>query len=171
MARRKTKKPAAKGRRSTTAKRVATKPARRTQTTKKPAAKRAKPAARAADPQAAMRALARHIVGVSLGGDDEAILALYAPDVESKEATQPPTVGIDALRAKFAGWRSMTSDASFEPRRVVVDGNVIVIEWVGRVTLAASGRQAELHEVAIHEIRNGKIAREAFFYDPAALAG
>ena len=30
---------------------------------------------------------------------------------------------------------------------------MIVIEWVGRVTLAASGRQAELHEVAVHEIR------------------
>jgi ketosteroid isomerase-like protein len=118
-----------------------------------------------------MRALARHIVDVSLGHDDEAILALYASDIESSEAGQPAAVGIDALRAKFAGWRSMTTDTSFEPRRVLVDGNVIVIEWVGRVTLAASGRQAELHEVAVHEIKNGKIAREAFFYNPAALAG
>jgi ketosteroid isomerase-like protein len=118
-----------------------------------------------------MRALAQHIIDVSLSHDDEAILALYADDVESIEAGQPAASGIEALRAKFAGWRSMTTDNVFEPRRVVVDGNVIVIEWVGRVTLAASGRQAELHEVAVHEIRNGKIAREAFFYDPAALAG
>jgi len=135
-------------------------------------ASRAKSAARsAADPDAAMRALARHIVDVSLGNDDEAILALYAPTIESSEAGQPPSVGLDALRAKFAGWRSMTTDTTFEPRRVVVDGNVIVIEWIGRVTLAASGRRAELHEVAVHEIESGKIAREAFFYNPAALAG
>jgi ketosteroid isomerase-like protein len=118
-----------------------------------------------------MRALARHIVDVSLSNDDEAILGLYAADIESSEAGQPPAVGIEALRAKFAGWRSMTTDNVFEPRRVVVDGTVIVIEWLGRVTLAASGRQAEIHEVAVHEIRNGKIAREAFFYNPAALAG
>ena len=138
---------------------------------KRPSAVAARPAGKAADPNAAMRALARHIVNVSLSNDDEAILALYADDIESSEAGQPAQVGIDALRAKFAGWHSMTTDNVFEPRRVVVDGNVIVIEWVGRVTLAASGRQAELHEVAVHEIRNGRIAREAFFYNPAALAG
>jgi ketosteroid isomerase-like protein len=116
-----------------------------------------------------MRAFARHIVEVTLANDDEATLALYASDVESSEAGQPAAVGLDALRSKFAGWRSLTTDTSFEPRRVCVDGNVIVIEWFGRVTLAASGRRAEMHEVAIHEIRDGKIAREAFFYNPAAL--
>jgi len=172
MARTKTKKKTAPKRAAKKAgpKRTAAAKSRRAGRTKP--APRAKAAARSsAAPDAAMRALARHIVEVSLGNDDEAILALYAPTVESSEAGQPPSVGIDALRAKFAGWRSMTTDTSFEPRRMVVDGNVIVIEWVGRVTLAASGRQAELHEVAVHEIENGKIAREAFFYNPAALAG
>jgi ketosteroid isomerase-like protein len=141
---------------------------------KKPAAKKraaARPARKTGGASTAMRALAQQIIDVSLSHDDEAILGLYADDIESIEAGQPAGIGIDALRAKFAGWRSMTTDNVFEPRRVVVDGNLIVIEWVGRVTLAASGRQAELHEVAVHEIRNGKIAREAFFYNPAALAG
>jgi ketosteroid isomerase-like protein len=118
----------------------------------------------------AMRAFAQRIIDVTIADNDDEILALYADDIESTEAGQPPMVGHDALRSKFAGWRGMVTDTSFEPRRVVVDGNVIVIEWVGRVTLAASGRQAELHEVAVHEIRDGKIAREAFFYNPAALA-
>jgi hypothetical protein len=44
-----------------------------------------------------------------------------------------------------------------------------MIEWVGRVTIAASGKQAELREVAIHEIAKGKIVREAFYYNPASL--
>jgi ketosteroid isomerase-like protein len=134
------------------------------------AAGRNRKPARKVDPTAAMRALAQHIIDVSLGNDDEAILALYADDVESSEAGGPHETGKEALRAKFAGWRNMTTDTAFEPRRVVVDGNLIVIEWVGRVTLAASCRQAELHEVALHEIRDGKIVREAFFYNPAALA-
>jgi len=165
------KKTAAKKTRRTTATKRTTAAKKKPAPKKRASAAAARPAGKAADPNAAMRALARHIVDVSLSNDDEAILALYADDIESSEAGQPAQVGIDALRAKFAGWHSLTTDNVFEPRRVVVDGNVIVIEWVGRVTLAASGRQAELHEVAVHEIRNGKIAREAFFYNPAALAG
>jgi len=141
-------------------------------TAKKKTATRARKKTRAATPRSsdAVRALARRIVAVTAANDDEATLALYAADVESTEQGQPTMRGIDSIRQKFVGWRSMVSAAHFEPRRVCVDGNTIVIEWVGSVTLAASGKQAQLHEVAIHEIRNGKIAREAYFYDPSTLS-
>jgi len=102
--------------------------------------------------------------------DDEGAFALYAADVESIEPGQPPMHGIDAIRQKFAGWRSMVSSARFEPRRVCVDGDTIVIEWLGDVTLAASGKHVRLHEVAIHELHDGRIARELFFYDPSTFA-
>jgi ketosteroid isomerase-like protein len=138
---------------------------------------RAKPARRpAAKPKTRkpaaddMRALARRIVAVTLANDDEATLALYAADVESSEPGQPPLRGVDALRQKFTGWRNMVSEAHFEPRRVCVDGNTIVVEWDGRATLAGSGKTVAMHEVAIHEIRDGKIAREAYFYDPSVFA-
>ncbi len=144
-----------------TAKRAGKRPAKRAATTRRAAG---------GGRNDAMRALAQRIIDVTIADQDDAILALYADDIASTEAGQPPMVGLDALRGKLAGWRSMVTETHFEPRRVAVDGNVIVIEWVGRVTLAASGRQAELHEVAVHEIRDGKIAREAFFYNPAALA-
>jgi uncharacterized protein (TIGR02246 family) len=145
--------------------------AKRSTAKKKPAI-RARRTTRAAAPRSsdAVRALARRIVAVTTASDDEATLALYADDVESTEQGQPTMRGIDSIRQKFAGWRSMVSEAHFEPRRVCVDGNTIVIEWIGRVTLAASGKQAEMHEVAIHEIRDGKIVREAYFYDPSALS-
>jgi ketosteroid isomerase-like protein len=118
----------------------------------------------------AMRALARRIIDLTIKNDDESTLALYAADVESTEMGQPPLRGIDAIRGKFAGWRNMVSDSSFAPRRVCVDGNTIVIEWVGSMTMAGTGKQVEMHEVAIHEIRDGKIAREAYFYNPGAMA-
>ena len=161
-----TKTKAARGKAA--AKRVQAK--RKTVTAKrKPVAKK-KPAAPKRDAAAAQRTLAKRIIAVTARNRDDEIFALYAADVESSEAGQPPQVGLEALRAKYAGWRAMTSATAFEPRRVVVDGNAIVIEWVGRVTLAASGREVEMHEVAVHEIRNGKIAREAFYYNPAVLA-
>jgi uncharacterized protein (TIGR02246 family) len=122
------------------------------------------------DRHAALRALAQRIIDATLANDEDAVLALYADDVESREAGQPPVVGRDAIRAKLEAWRGMVSDAVFQPLNVVVDGHTIVIEWVGRITLAASGRIVELTEVAVHEIANGRIVRERYYYDPALLA-
>lgn len=172
MARTKTRKSVMKVGPKKAAKRVSAKPkaVASARTKPRPKAKPARPARKAADPRTAMRALAQRIIDATLADDDEAILGLYAATIESSEAGQPPAVGLAALRAKYAGWRAMTSDTAFEPLRVCVDGNAIVIEWVGRVTLAASGRQVEMREVAIHEIRGGKIARESFYYNPAVLA-
>jgi len=177
MARAKKRKPVAKAARRKVAKgaasrRATTKPKRAAVKAKTTARTRTtgRPARKASDASTAMRALAQRIVDVTLSDDDEAILGLYAANVESSEAGNPPDVGIEALRAKYVGWRNMTSATAFEPRSVVVDGNVIVIEWLGRVTLAASGRQVDMREVAIHEIRDGKIVREAFYYNPAVLA-
>lgn len=121
------------------------------------------------DRNRALRDLAQRIVDVTISNDDEATLALYAADVESKEANNPASVGIDAIKEKFKGWREMASDATFTPLSVTVDGNTIMIEWQGRVTLAASGRVTDMYEVAVHEIRNGKIAKERFYYDPSTL--
>jgi ketosteroid isomerase-like protein len=121
------------------------------------------------DKNAGLRALAQRIVDLTVANMDEESLALYAHNVESREASNPPMIGVDALREKFKMWRSMVSDAAFLPRSVSADGKTIVIEWDGRVTLAASGRVAELNEVAVHEIENGKIVRERFYYDPAVL--
>jgi ketosteroid isomerase-like protein len=150
--------------RTTTTARAKTRPAR---PAKRGVAKRRPAASSRSD---AMRTLAQRIIDVTIADDDDRILGLYADDIESSEAGQPPMIGIDALRSKLGGWRGMVTDTSFEPRRVLIDGNLIAIEWVGRVTLAASGREAELHEMAVHEIRDGKIVREAFFYNPAVLA-
>jgi ketosteroid isomerase-like protein len=137
---------------------------------KKAVAKQApRPAAARPSPDRAMRDLAKRIIDVTLANDDDAAFALYADNIESAEMGMPPSVGIEAIRQKFAMWRSMVSDAVFQPRRVWVDGNTIIVEWDGRVTLAANGNTVDLPEIAIHEIENGKIARERFYYDPTIL--
>lgn len=123
------------------------------------------------DRNRALRSFAQRIVDVTVANDDHATLALYSDGIESKEANNPASVGLDAIKEKFVMWRGMTSDATFTPRSVVVDGNTIMIEWEGRVTLAATGRVVDLLEVAVHEIRNGQIIKERFYYDPAVLQG
>lgn len=147
-------KPAAK--RGTRAK--AARPARRKPATRRPPA--------AGDP---VRELARRIVELTVNQNDEESFALYSDNVESVEPGMPAAVGIDAIRQKFAMWRSMASDSSWQARNVWVDGNAIIIEWTGRVTFAATGKVADLNEIAIHEVANGKIVRERFYYDRSAL--
>lgn len=121
------------------------------------------------DRNRSLRDIAQRIIDLTIANDDEATLALYADNVESKEANNPPSVGIDAIKEKFTMWRGMVSDSAFTPRSVTLDGHTIMIEWEGRVTLAASGRVAEMNEVAVHEIADGKIVRERYYYDPTAL--
>lgn len=116
-----------------------------------------------------LRELAQRIVDLTIANDEPGMLALYDANVESREAGAEPSVGIEAIKAKFQMWQTMVTDAAFTPVSILADGTTIVIEWSGRVTLAASGRLAQLDEVAVHEIRNGKIVRERFYYDPAVL--
>lgn len=116
-----------------------------------------------------LRDLARRIIEITAANDDKAIFDLYADDVESAEMNMPAMVGIDAIRQKLEGWHSMVSDPKFTATNVWVDGNNIIIEWIGDVTLTATGKRAQLREIAVHEIKNGKIARERYYYDPAAL--
>jgi len=123
------------------------------------------------DRNRSLRDLAQRIIDLTVANDDPATLALYADHIESKEANNPASVGIDAIKQKFAMWRGMVSNAAFTPRSVSADGNMIIIEWAGRVTLAASGRVVDLNEVAVHEIAGGKIVKERFYYDPSVLQG
>ncbi len=143
----------------------AAKPARRKATVPKPARPRTAPAAPAPNP---VRALAQRIVDLTVRHDDVSSFVLYADTVESIEPGQPPFVGIEAIKQKFAGWRAMTTESTWQARNVLVDGNTIAIEWEGHVKFA-TGKEADLKEVAIHEVENGKIVRERFYYDRSAL--
>lgn len=122
----------------------------------------------AAPPRNPVRELAQRIVDLTVKHDDEGSFALYAPNVESIEPGQPPMVGIDAIKQKFAGWRAMAPQSTWRARTVCVEGNTIVIEWTGEVTFA-TGKQATLNEVAVHEVEDGKIVRERFYYDRTAI--
>ena len=139
------------------------KSARRAPARKKSAAK--KPAA------AGLEGLARKIVRMSQGstfGPVE-IRALYNPDAVSVEASGATAQGYAGLEGKMKGWEQMTTSMVSKPRNVWCGRNTICIEWDSTVNLR-DGRSVQLHEVAVHEIKNGKIQSERYYYDPMALA-
>jgi ketosteroid isomerase-like protein len=116
-----------------------------------------------------MRQLAQRIVDVTAAGDEAATLSLYASNVQSTEVGAPPTSGTEALRRKFANWNKRVSRSTWRARNVWIGGNTIIIEWKGHLTLAESGRTVDFDEIAVHEVEQGKIVRERYYYDRSLL--
>jgi ketosteroid isomerase-like protein len=87
----------------------------------------------------------------------------------SIEASGNTATGYAGLEEKMKGWEQMTSSMVANPRNVWTGKNTICIEWDSTVT-TRDGRTVKLVEVAVHEIKNGKIQSERYYYNPAALA-
>lgn len=136
----------------------------------KAAAKKPAPRKAAAKPSAAnpLEALARRIVEATTKPGRLVLKDLYTTDCESQEATGDVHRGYAGLEEKGKGWEKMQRGTVWKARNVLLGKNTICIEWDARVTLN-DGRVVPLPEVAIHEIRGGRIARERYYYNPMAL--
>ena len=122
-------------------------------------------------PAAGLDALARKIVRLtSLPTFGVAELkALYNEDCTSQEAGGNVDRGIAGLEKKGQRWAQMQTSTTWEATHVWVGPKSICIEWDATVN-TRDGRTVKLHEVAVHEIKGGKIQDERFYYDPRALA-
>jgi ketosteroid isomerase-like protein len=139
---------------------------------KSPARKKsaaAKTSQRAATPRLAR--LAQRIIHLTQGPSFGAaeIRELYNADASSIEASGAVAKGHAELEVKMKGWEQMTAGMESHPRHVWTGPYTICIEWDSTVTMR-DGRTVQLREVAVHEIKNGKIQNERYYYDPMALA-
>jgi ketosteroid isomerase-like protein len=132
------------------------------------AAKRA-PAPKRPAVLSALEAFARRIVRATQNTALFDLRQLYAENATSREATGDVATGYSGLEAKMKRWESMQMGTTWRPRNVFVQGDTICIEWDATVKLR-DGRTVSLPEVAIHEVKNGKIASERYYYNPMALA-
>jgi len=116
-------------------------------------------------------ALARKIIRltqVPSFGDAE-LRALYHEDATSQEAAGNVARGWAGLTEKNARWSQMQSGATWTAKRFWVGRDTICIEWDATVNLR-DGRTVKLPEIAVHEIKGGKIQNERFYYNPLLLA-
>jgi ketosteroid isomerase-like protein len=163
-ARRKARGTAARSRRKSTARTAG----RKTAGARRPRKKAPKKAAKRKAGPTPAEALARKIVRVS-SDPDFPFEQLYTEDCVSTEATGESFHGHDGLAQKMRNWTAMQESSEFRARNVLVKGNLICIEWEGTVHLR-DGRTVTMNEVAVHEVRGGKIAAERYYYNPLALA-
>jgi ketosteroid isomerase-like protein len=145
-------------------------PARKKATTKRPAQRKKAAAGKkkaAASKPTTLEALARRIIRAA--SDPSGLRDLYSESCTSLESgSTEPVVGISGLEQKLRMWESMQKGTTWKPRNTFIKGNTIAIEWQADVTLN-SGQVVRLNEVAVHEIKGGKIAAERYYYDPSAL--
>src|SRR5262249_44695080 len=111
--------------------------------------RRAKSRAQAAPKGAAtvgdLRRIARAIVTSTSVHDEKRMLTLYADSVESQEAGQMPTYGIEAIKQKTDQWNKMVSDVRWHARNLWCDGQTIIIEWEAQITMRPGGRKVLLN--------------------------
>ena len=103
------------------------------------------------------------------GRNMDAINTLYSPDIVSVESMgneQMPREqkGIDAIRAKNNGW----SDNN-EVHSATVDGPFVgedkfAVYYNYDVTFKPTGNRTPMEEMALYTVKDGKVAREQFFY-------
>lgn len=173
-ARKKARKPTRSGKKAGRKKAPARKSARKAPASKKAARKitRKAPARKkAAAPRlSAVEVLARKIVQATIGDPAQASLAdLYAEGATSTEASGDTAVGFAGLEQKARQWEAMQERTIWKPRNVLVDSNTICIEWDAEVKLR-DGRVVSLQETAVHDVEDGKIVAERYYYNPMALA-
>ena len=113
--------------------------------------------------------LARKIMRATREPDSFNVEDLYAEDAVSQEPGSEPSVGLAAIAAKAQHWESITESTVWTVRNTFIKRNTIAIEWDLDVVMS-DGRKLQLSEVAVHEVKGGKIVAERFFYDPSALA-
>lgn len=133
--------------------------------------KRAKrrPVKRAAKRRApSIEAVARKIVRATQQ-PGFAFMTLYRPDATSTEANGVAARGHAELEAKNARWAEFQSSSRWKARNVWTGKNTVCIEWEGDVQ-TRDGRKLRLTEIAVHEIEDGQIKHERFYYNPGALA-
>lgn len=94
----------------------------------------------------------------------EAVRALYAPDVESRENAGPPTRGFDAVLADNERWVRENAITRFEVAGCYVAGDTIVLEMLSDFTHTPTGRTIHSEEAGIYKVRDGKIVSTRFYY-------
>ena len=95
----------------------------------------------------------------------EAFEEFYAEDVVMQENSEPPIEGKDANRKREMEFFDMVEE--FHGAKLLssaVNGDVTFSEWEWDMTLKGVGR-VKLSQVAVRRWRDGKVARERFYYN------
>jgi ketosteroid isomerase-like protein len=102
----------------------------------------------------------------------EAIVELYADNVESAEAHDSPggerprvIKGKDAVLGKTDWWYANTETHGVDIKGPFPHGDdQFAVIFNMDVTMKQIGRRIQMEEIAVYDVKDGKVVRERFFY-------
>lgn len=105
------------------------------------------------------------------GRNLEALDTLYANDAVSVEALPMPGMpaelrGIAEIKQKVMTWYANHDIHAATVSGPWPHGDRFIIGFQHDVTNRTTGRRLQLDEVALYTVRDGRIVREEFFYEP-----
>ena len=106
----------------------------------------------------------------SQGKFEDAVKALYSPDIVSVEAGAPPgqsreSKGLQAVLAKGQWWVSNHEVHSVIVEGPLVAGSHFAVTFKMDVTFKPESRRFQMEEIALYKVDKGKIVYEEFFYN------
>jgi hypothetical protein len=112
----------------------------------------------------------KYVALVKEGQADECIDTLYAKDAVSVEAFVPPGAGertakgVEAIHGKSKWWRDNNTVHKAEVFGPYPHDDRFAVRFVYDVTNKGTGKRVMMDEVGLFTIKDGKIAKEEFFY-------
>ena len=116
--------------------------------------------------------VAEELVSLCRGGRNmEAINNLYSPEIVSIEsmggAEMPREIkGVDAVRRKNQWWAENNEVHSATVDGPFVGGDKFAVYYSYDVTFKPMSKRMTMEEVALYSVKDGKVVREQFFYNP-----
>ena len=121
----------------------------------------------------ATAAIAEELVSFCRTGRNmDAINTLYSPDIVSVESMGNEQMaremkGIDAIRQKNKWWSDNNEVHSAEVAGPFVGEGQFAVYYKFNSTFKPTGQRQDMEEMALYSVKDGKIAREQFFYNPS----
>jgi ketosteroid isomerase-like protein len=105
------------------------------------------------------------------GRNLDAVNKLYSPRIVSIESSGSPEMpaemtGIEAIRGKHEWWFANNEIHSAEVGDPLIGQNQFAVQHTYETTFKPTGERRVFTEMALYTVKDGRIVREQFFYNP-----
>ena len=102
--------------------------------------------------------------------DVELLIPLFTEDARYEDPLWPqPVIGHADMREQIAGGMAELADCAITTRRLMADGDVGMVEAEFRSALASGQGRLDFDFMMLVELRDGRIARLAEYFDTRPL--
>lgn len=121
---------------------------------------------------ASTAAVAQELIALCRAGRNlDAVNKFYSPRIVSIESSGSPEMpaemnGLDAIRGKHQWWDENNDVHSLEVNGPFLSENQFAVQFTFDATFKPTGQRNTMTEMALYTVKDGKIVREEFFYNP-----